>query len=356
MATYKVIQDIEAEDKFLGPLTLKQFIFGAGGAFFAYLNVFAVTKGFPYAMILFVPPMLLGFFLAFPWSKDQPTEVWVLAKLRFRFKPRKRIWDQSGMEELVTITAPKKIEKQLTDNLSQTEVKSRLSALAQTIDSRGWVIKESTMVPVYQQIASDRLVSMETLPQEVPPADVANISDVYTEPTATSANFDRMIEQSTEMRKAQNLEKMDRIRSGEPLESIVLPEIHFTPPSITSSQPYEPPTVDEESLTEQLKYRKAPDALATAHMRSIRPLSASDDSSTSSNTPTTDDTSTSQATADDQATEQTDQNQGQTTTPPPPSAAILEYAGNNDLNIATIARQAKKDTEGDAGEIVVSLR
>ena len=45
MATYKVIQDIEAEDKFLGPLTLKQFIFGAGGAFFAWLNFFAFTRG-----------------------------------------------------------------------------------------------------------------------------------------------------------------------------------------------------------------------------------------------------------------------------------------------------------------------
>ncbi len=40
MATYKVIQDIEAEDKFLGPLTLKQFIFGAAAVFFGYLSLF----------------------------------------------------------------------------------------------------------------------------------------------------------------------------------------------------------------------------------------------------------------------------------------------------------------------------
>ena len=32
MATYKVIQDIEAEDKLIGPLTLRQFIY-AGYAF-----------------------------------------------------------------------------------------------------------------------------------------------------------------------------------------------------------------------------------------------------------------------------------------------------------------------------------
>ncbi len=29
MSTYKVIQDIEAEDKLLGPLTLRQFIYAA---------------------------------------------------------------------------------------------------------------------------------------------------------------------------------------------------------------------------------------------------------------------------------------------------------------------------------------
>lgn len=349
MATYKVIQDIEAEDKFLGPLTLKQFIFGAGGAFFAYLNVFALTKGFPYAMILFVPPMLLGFFLAFPWSKDQPTEVWVIAKLRFRIKPRKRIWDQSGMEELVTITAPKKIEKQLTDNLSQIEVKSRLSALAQTIDSRGWVIKDTGMIPAYQQMPSDRLVSPSTLPHEVPPIDIANIPDVYTEATATSANFDRMIEQSTEMRKAQNLEKMDRIRSGEPLESIVLPEIHFTPPSLSGGQPYVPPTVDEQTLSEQLKNSKAPDAIAKAHMRTINPISTS--------APTQDDSAHQSAVQDDTVDSQNPRSEEPPENlPTPQSTAILEYAGNNDLNIATIARQAKKDVEGEAGEVVVSLR
>ena len=37
MAVYKVIQDIEAEDKLLGPLTLKQFIFGAVAVGFAFV-------------------------------------------------------------------------------------------------------------------------------------------------------------------------------------------------------------------------------------------------------------------------------------------------------------------------------
>ena len=68
MAVYKVIQDIEAEDKLLGPLTLKQFIFAviaAGFVFAAYLLVKSV--GVIYAAIplskagfAFIVPAILG--------------------------------------------------------------------------------------------------------------------------------------------------------------------------------------------------------------------------------------------------------------------------------------------------------
>jgi PrgI family protein len=349
MATYKVIQDIEAEDKFLGPLTLKQFVFGAVGIFFGYLNVFALTRGFPYALIIFTPPMALGIFLAVPWSKDQPTEVWVLAKLRFYFKPRRRIWDQSGMEELVTITAPKKEEKQLTDNLSKTEVKSRLQILAETIDSRGWAIKNAQINNVVTPtLASDRLVSATTLPQEVPIIDLASIPDVYDETTAPTENFDRMIQQSTDIRKAQNLEKMNRIRNGEPLESIKLPEVHFTPPPTDYQRFADAKPIDEKALTQELKTRKAPDALATAHMRKIKPLSSATNT-TSAIDDSTDDT-------DDENNAKTDHQKTQAETMPKVSTpAILDLAGNNDLDVATIARQAKKEASKDSDEVVISL-
>lgn len=351
MATYKVIQDIEAEDKFVGPLTLKQFIFGMIGIFFGYLSIFALQKGFPYALIVFVPPMLIGFFLAVPWSKDQPTEIWLVAKLRFYFKPRRRIWDQSGIEELVTITAPKKEEKQLTDNLSQTEVKSRLQALAKTIDSRGWVVKEAEYMPAYQQNTDERLISPATLPHEVPPIDLNSITDVYTEETATSQNFDRMIQQSEEIRREQNMQKLEQIRQGVPLESIQLPEVHLAPPSLSGAAAYQEPVIDEESLTKELKNRKAPDIIAKSHMRTIKPLAANPSTAA---TNTSSDDSTGQTQTDEPAQSQTSRASDENTQKQiPEPTAILEYAGNNDLDIATIARQAKKDADD---EIVISLR
>ena len=141
MATYKVLQDIEAEDTLIGPLTLRQCIYAGIAVIGGYLSFVLISRGVGYLSVVFLPFILGGLFFAFPWSKQQTTEVWALAKVRFFLKPRKRIWNQSGVKELVTITAPRRAPKNYSRHLSPTEVQSRLRALADTIDSRGWAVK-----------------------------------------------------------------------------------------------------------------------------------------------------------------------------------------------------------------------
>ncbi|HYH75059.1 MAG TPA: PrgI family protein, partial [Candidatus Saccharimonadales bacterium] len=214
MATYKVIQDIEAEDKLVGPLSLRQFIYAGICIVCLYLSFICLTKGLAPAIVLFIPPAALFGFLAFPWSGEQPTEVWALAKVNFLVKPRKRIWNQSGVKELVTVTAPKTVETTYTNGLSQSEVKSRLKALADTIDSRGWVIK-NVNGPMYGQMAnqqnSQRLVgiapAMPAVEQftENPSEDVF---DAKNNPVAQK--FDTMIAASE---KAHRQELMDRMNA-----------------------------------------------------------------------------------------------------------------------------------------------
>src|SRR5882757_559198 len=122
MATYKVIQDIEAEDHILGPLSLRQFIFGLIAALCFYFCYFVISKHLIFLLPIFLLPGLFAGFFAFPFGKDQPTEVWALAKIRFLFKPRKRVWDQDGVKQLVSITVPKRVEEHLTDGLNENEV------------------------------------------------------------------------------------------------------------------------------------------------------------------------------------------------------------------------------------------
>lgn len=212
MAVYKVIQDIESEDKLLGPLSLKGFVYAiiAGTCAFIEIKLFTVDSPVKYAFIfLFAFPMILFGVLASPLGREQPTEVWLLSRIRFFLKPRARIWDQEGMSDLVTVTVPKKQEVQLTKNLSQTEVQSRLRTLATTLDTRGWAIKNvdvNLSVPEVEashaSTASDRLVGTVGMPSQMPVVDVHAADDILDEKNnPTAKKFDTLVKQADAKRK-----------------------------------------------------------------------------------------------------------------------------------------------------------
>ena len=264
MATYKVIQDIEAEDHILGPLTLRQFIYGLIAAFFFYLCFIVITKNVAFLLILFLPPGLFAAFFAVPFGKDQPTEIWALAKIRFLFKPRKRIWNQSGAKELVRITAPKKIETHLTNGLSQTEVKSRLQALADTIDSRGWVIKN---VASGQQLTnnlagSDRLIDLSSIPKPVPDYDVTPNDDILDDAQSPIAQqLRQMIGRSSAKHRKELLDNLNQVRAEQ--NTIKYPQI------VTQPLPVETPTASDISLVDKIKSNNNARSLANANLHTI---------------------------------------------------------------------------------------
>lgn len=215
MAVYKVIQDIEAQDKLVGPLTLKAFIYAAIAGLLGFINVriFMVGGLGPARWVLILIlllPMATFAILALPIGKEQPTETWILSRLKFFLKPRVRVWDQSGVIELVTITVPKRIERQLTKGLSQGEVQSRLKALAMTLDSRGWAVKNVAvnLTPSvgYGHLAdsdSDRLVAPAAMQQNAPVIDIHASDDIMDENNnATAKHFDELVKKSDTDRKS----------------------------------------------------------------------------------------------------------------------------------------------------------
>lgn len=300
MATYKVIQDIEAEDHILGPLTLKQFIYSLVCVFFLYISFVSLTKHLDWLLIFFIPPAGIAGFLAFPFVRDQPTEIWVLAKIRFLFMPRKRIWDQNGIKDQLVITAPKKIEQHYTNGLSQTEVKSRLHTLADIIDSRGWAMKNvdpNTMsaINLIKPVRdSDRLISPIDMPKPVPDYDITPTDDIMDDlNNPVAQQFSQMITASTKLHKEQLIQSLNDIR--------------------THMHQDERPAIN-------------PATSADDHHKPI------------------------------EMTQQTPQNHPQTSTPKnPPDGAILNLSRNNDRNIASLAREANK-LKNSGDEVVVSLR
>ncbi len=236
MAVYKVIQDIEAEDKLLGPLTLKQFIYAAIVAFLGFINFRLVTTAGLGSLrwaffVLFLLPMIIFAVLASPLGRDQPTEVWLLSHVRFFLKPRLRIWSQTGERHLVTITAPKPIEKMAIKDLSQTEVKSRLKALANTLDTRGWAFKNIDLnLGESPPNSGDRLITASSLPQAVPDEDIRAQDDILdASSNATAQHFASLMQAKSDAQKQALASSMAAARAGSAVAEP--PIVHFAPPA-----------------------------------------------------------------------------------------------------------------------------
>jgi hypothetical protein len=169
MAQYKVPQDVEAEDKLLGPFTFRQFIYllivaGMCGAAWALFQIFPLLAIIPVPVIIFFGA------LALPLKKDQPMEIYLGAIVSFHLKPRKRKWQAGYPNSLIQITAPKIIEEVRTNGLEEREAARRLSFLAGVIDSEGYSVKNPEAPNIHQEILTESL----TMPDPFDPSYPAN--------------------------------------------------------------------------------------------------------------------------------------------------------------------------------------
>lgn len=306
MAQYKVLQDIEAEDKLLGPLSLRQFIYAAITIVLGFVAFRLFITSVWFLGIIFVPPAIFFGLLAAPLGGQQSSEIWLLAKIRFFLKPRRRIWDQTGLQQLVTITAPKKAEKNLTKGYSSDEVKSRLKTLATTLDTRGWAVKNSGNMYSYSNSGSDRLLDIAA--QDAPSVyvdPVADMLDPATNPRAQAV--DQLINKATEIHRNEVVQNMRK----EP------PKTH----QITEK--------DEQALLSKIHARQSQPSEFSDHMKVLNPLSAQPPK------------------------------QRPDTVTPKADPAILKLVENSgeDLSVQTIARQADriKNQDSDDDEVVISL-
>lgn len=313
MAQYKVLQDIEAEDKLLGPLSLRQFVYAAITIAFGFVAFRLFMTSLWFLGFAFVPPALFFGLLAAPLGGQQSSEIWLLAKIRFFFKPRRRIWDQDGLQELVTITVPKKIEKQLTKGYSNDEVKSRLKTLAVTLDTRGWAVKNVTG-NLYQAdgAGSDRLLEVSQTSQ--PPIQAEPTVDML-DPAANprAQSMDQMIAKAS-------AEHRDAIENN--LQRAKAEQQKAQKPAATSI-----PTIDEQEVLRQLHQKEQVESLSMGHLRTVQPLS------------------------------QPSPQQRQEVVTPKADPAIINLVENSkDLSVQTLAGQANRiKDQGPEDEVVISL-
>lgn len=361
MAAYKVPQDVEAEDKLIGPFSFKQFIYLIAVAIGLALAYF-LSQIFIGLIVLPLPVIIFFGALALPLRKDQPMEIYLAAMVKYFLKPKKRMWEPEGQFNHVTITAPKVEEHQLTKSYGRDEAGQRLSYLSQVIDSQGWSTR------------GEPNTTSTSLNDDVN-AEAAQAEDVFDESGAVGRGFGSLIEEQEQIRHQQAMQSFKQGIQSPPPPVAIPPQsaplsaataqdyVHFPiaatddnpipifnpyptmhqhvvspqgSPLPTAQQATPPPLPAQPEIPPQQSAPLPPQQSNIQPQQPFQPqTSSSQPPEPNSELPTPDDTSTT-----------------------PTSPDIMRLANNNDLSISAIAREAHRIEEkhNDDNEVVISLR
>jgi hypothetical protein len=313
MAVYKVPQDVEADDKLIGPFSFRQFV---------YLIVVALAIAMAWGLgqlllpLAIIPLPIIIFFgaLALPLRKDQPMEIYMAAMVSFYLKPRKRFWTPDGIDSLIEITAPKTVEVQRVKNLSQNEAEQRFSYLANIVDSHGWAVRGADVQAPSGAINSDVYLAAQ------------QVTDVLDNDNDVAKNFNYILGQSDAHR---HQEIIDMMR-GKMASTAPQPTSKTTVPPVFSyfnGSPPEPITASEPTVAQHLEYNPYPkisQSIIEPMTKPTKPIPKPSPTTSEKVVP----------------------------------AGIMNLAHNTDLSIETIAREANRiQGKQDFGEeVVISLR
>lgn len=327
MAVYKVAQDVEADDKLIGPFSFRQFV---------YLIIVALAIALAWGLsrifivLAIIPVPIIFFFgaLALPLRKDQPMEVYMAAIVSFYLKPRKRLWDPDGIESLVEITAPKVVEVQRTKDISQMEAERRLGYLADIADTQGWAIRHAAEPFADNAMYTDAFYAAQ------------QTEDVLDDKGGIATNIDNMINQADERRKQDMLARMQQ-QQAQPQPQVVVPPIADPYANLASS----PQAAQSTLVDPSVQYNPYPTEI---HQTVINPLSGTGRLEQEPLMPTL---PTPEAISPEITAPSTSEN---TISPD-----IINLASNTDLSIETIQREAnriqQKHDEDEGEEVVIKL-
>lgn len=112
---FKVPQNIDMQDRIIGPLTLSQFFYLLFGGLIIYI-LFSklVLTGFSFLFwILAIPIGVFSFCMAFIKIQDRPFPVFFMAMVKYVSQPRARVWQHyTPVQPTQPIKVAKKVEKE----------------------------------------------------------------------------------------------------------------------------------------------------------------------------------------------------------------------------------------------------
>lgn len=329
MAVYKVPQDVEADDKLIGPFSFRQFI---------YLIIAAIAIAIAWGLsqlfipLVVIPLPVIVFFgaLALPLRKDQPMEIYLAAVVSFYLKPRRRLWQPDGIQSLVEITAPKVEEVRRSKDLSQSEAEQRLSYLANIVDTGGWAVRGVMTPETNSAMQTDAFFEAQ------------QTEDVLDDSGGVSRNLDAMITQADARRREELVAKISQAPieppAVQPVRAVVDAPDPYAALAPMSPAPSNQPPVS--AGDPQIAFNPYPAAI---HQMVINPPAEpalAPPAPAASATPAV--------------------NPAPSTSEKVVSPDIINLANNSDLSIETIAHEAhrihQKEEKSMDEEVVISLR
>lgn len=343
MASYKVAQDVEAEDKLLGPFSFRQFIYLVI-AVMAGVVAYGLSRLFLPLMIIPMPIVLFFLVLALPLRKDQPMEIYLAAIVSFYIKPRKRLWVPDGIQSLVEITVPPSTDVRRTKDLSENEAERRLAYLATLADTQGWSIRNATM-PIVENNSMVRDVYNEA----------QQYQDVFDESGDVARRFEDRINKADAARRQAMLAGMQQATAAQqqPMAATpAQPPVAATPQDPTLLfNPY-PTSMRQSIISPSGSAPKTPAPQPAAQQANTPTPVTAQPSTTPTPEPVEPEPQADQAATNKSEPTNTSDNSV--------SPDIINLASNTDLSIDTLAREAhrieEKKSHHDDGEVVISLR
>lgn len=142
---FKIPQNVQIEDKIVGPLTFKQLItlgIGGGLAYVLYLSL-----GKRYFIEIWLPPVAVVSIATLAFAFVKPLGVtfmhYILLLIEFWFKPRKRAWVKGSGDVYFSVftnasSKPTKVEKKAHKKHSEDVIRlSNLDELSYIVDTHG---------------------------------------------------------------------------------------------------------------------------------------------------------------------------------------------------------------------------
>lgn len=132
---FKVPQNIDLEDKIVGPLTLIQFVYCLVGGLICYIIYQLIPSYIGVVLLIDIPIALVALALAFLKIQDQPLSHFIAAGIQYFNKPKVRYWMRLGQTRPAISEAPVAVKKEITIEKRKIE-KSDLEKLAYVLDTK----------------------------------------------------------------------------------------------------------------------------------------------------------------------------------------------------------------------------